>query len=68
MRAFLILPLVALLVSAGLLISAEQAVAAGGCGVAPTPPAAPLGCGAMQPTCVCDAQGHCHWEYICLRQ
>jgi hypothetical protein len=45
-----------------------QTASAAGCGVAPKPPAAPLGCKSMLPTCVCDVKGDCHWEFICARQ
>ena len=51
----------------GLLTPAGAAFAAG-CGVAPAQPKAPAGCRAMEPTCVCDAKGNCHWEFICVRQ
>jgi hypothetical protein len=54
-------------VVAGLLAPVQTALAAG-CGVAPKPPASPLGCRAMQPTCVCDGRGNCHWEFICVRE
>jgi hypothetical protein len=41
---------------------------AAGCGIEPAQPTAPAGCRAMEPTCVCDAKGNCHWEFICVRQ
>jgi hypothetical protein len=59
--------LLTLSVIAGLLAPMQSASAAG-CGVAPKPPAVPVGCQAMQPTCVCDLQGNCHWEFLCVRQ
>jgi hypothetical protein len=54
-------------VLAGLFAPMGTALAAG-YGVAPAAPTAPLGCRAMAPTCVCDAKGNCHWEFICVRQ
>jgi hypothetical protein len=50
------------------LLAPTGVVLAAGCGVAPKPPTAPLGCKAMLPTCVCDVKGDCHWEFICARQ
>ena len=52
---------------AGLLTPLGNAVAAE-CAAAPKTPTAPLGCKAMLPTCVCDASGNCHWDYICDRE
>lgn len=37
-----------------------------GCGIAPIPPIPQIGCRAMQPRCVCDANGSCHWEFVCV--
>jgi hypothetical protein len=54
-------------VMAGLFASMQTALSAG-CGVAPAAPTAPLGCRAMEPTCVCDVKGNCHWEFICVRE
>lgn len=36
------------------------------CGIAPIPPIPPIGCRAMEPQCVCDGDGNCHWEFICV--
>jgi hypothetical protein len=52
----------------GWLLAPMSIALAAGCGVAPKPPAAPLGCKSMLPTCVCDMKGDCHWEFICARQ
>ena len=59
---------IALSVLVALLSFTESASAQFGCGIPPIPPIPQIGCSAMQPTCVCDAQGQCHWEFVCIRQ
>lgn len=39
----------------------------GSCGIQPIPPVPPVGCRAMIPVCVCDADGECHWIFECVR-
>jgi hypothetical protein len=52
----------------GLLASALLASAVSAqplqCGIKPLPP---LGCKSENAHCVCDAAGHCHWEFDCGR-
>jgi hypothetical protein len=62
MRSLLIISAIALL------LEPMQSAMAAGCGVAPLPPKLPVGCRGMQPTCVCDAAGNCHWEFLCVRE
>jgi hypothetical protein len=49
-------------------LAVPESAFAASCGVAPVQPTAPAGCRTMEPTCVCDVKGNCHWEFICLRQ
>jgi hypothetical protein len=62
MRTLLILSAIALL------LAPMQTAMAAGCGAAPPAPKLPVGCRGMVPTCVCDAQGNCHWEFLCTRE
>jgi hypothetical protein len=62
MRALLILAAFAWL------LAPMQSASAAGCGLAPPAPKLPIGCRAMVPTCICDTQGNCHWEFLCTRE
>ena len=44
-----------------------EPAAANGCGLPPLPPLPQLGCRAMNPVCICDMRGNCHWEFECVR-
>lgn len=37
------------------------------CGVVPITPVPPVGCTRLEPVCVCDAQGRCFWQFMCVR-
>ena len=43
------------------------AVLAVGCGIQPIKPIPPIGCKDVTPQCVCDQNGNCHWEWVCVK-
>lgn len=64
---FLSRALFALSLLAWSMMAAPAALAAG-CPAAPPAPKLPVGCRGMDPTCICDVQGNCHWEFLCVRE
>ncbi|MHB1744160.1 MAG: hypothetical protein ACYCRE_05240 [Acidobacteriaceae bacterium] len=47
------------------LFSMATALATAQCPIKPLKPLKPLGCPEMHAVCVCDANGHCWWEWVC---
>jgi hypothetical protein len=37
-----------------------------GCGIKPIKPIPPVGCKDLKGQCVCDQNGHCWWEWVCV--
>ncbi len=37
-----------------------------GCGIVPIKPIPPIGCTDLIPECLCDNQGQCIWNWVCV--
>lgn len=36
------------------------------CGIPPIPPIPSIGCSSMRPVCICDQEGNCEWQFMCV--